>query len=70
MAKLAKKAVFTTTGSQKETALDKTTRVVRRINDEEARIRHDKMAHLRKARFENEEGIPVEETAAQPEPAS
>ena len=52
MANLAKTTVFTSSGSQKETPLDKTTRIVRRINEDEADVRHQKTARLRKARFE------------------
>ncbi len=44
---------------QKETMLDKTTRVVRQINDEDAHKRHEKSAKLRKARFEKEADHPV-----------
>jgi hypothetical protein len=36
---------------QKETMLDKTTRVVRQINDEDAHKRYEKSAKLRKARL-------------------
>jgi len=42
MANLAKTTVFTSSGSQKETPLDKTTRIVRRINEDEADVRHQK----------------------------
>jgi hypothetical protein len=45
---------------QKETMLDKTTRVVRQINDEDAHKRYEKSAKLRKARFEKEADQPVE----------
>ena len=54
MANLAKTTVFTSSGSQKETPLDKTTRIVRRVNEDEADVRHQKTARLRKARFESE----------------
>lgn len=43
------------TDNRKETPLDKTTRIVRRINDDEAEVRHVKTARLRKARFESKE---------------
>lgn len=56
MANLAKTTVFTSTNTQKETPLDKTTRIVRRINDDETEARHQKTARLRKARFESEAG--------------
>jgi hypothetical protein len=58
MANLAKTTVFTSNGSQKETPLDKTTRIVRRITEDEADIRHQKTARLRKARFESEADTP------------
>ncbi len=58
MANLAKTAVFTSTSSQKETLLDKTTRIVRRITEDEAELRHQKTARLRKARFESEADTP------------
>jgi hypothetical protein len=45
---------------QKETMLDKTTRVVRQINDEDAHKRYEKSAKLREARFEKEADQPVE----------
>jgi hypothetical protein len=45
---------FTSTSSQKETPLDKTTRIVRRITKEEAELRHQKAARLRKVRFDSE----------------
>jgi hypothetical protein len=54
MANLAKTTVFTATSAQKETPLDKTTRVVKRITEDETEVRHQKTARLRKARFENE----------------
>ena len=38
--------------------LDKTTRIVRRITEDEAEIRHQKTARLRKARFESEADTP------------
>jgi hypothetical protein len=58
MANLAKTTVFASSGSQKETPLDKTTRIVRRITEDEADIRHQKTARLRKARFESEADTP------------
>ncbi len=54
MANLAKTTVFTSYTSPKETPLDKTTRIVRRITEDEAEVRHQKTARLRKARFESE----------------
>ena len=54
MAKLKKTAIFTIADQKKETALEKTTRIVRKINEDEAELRHVKTARLRKARFESE----------------
>ena len=53
MIKAAKMDSFTSTGQQKETPLDKTTRIVRRITEDEAEVRHLKTARLRKTRFES-----------------
>jgi hypothetical protein len=53
MTKAAKLNNFTSTGTHKETARDKTTRIVRVINEDE--VRHRKTVRLRKARFESEE---------------
>jgi hypothetical protein len=66
MANLAKKIAFTHEGSLKETPLDKTTRIVRRITDNEADVRHEKTARLRKARFEKEAEEAVETVATAP----
>jgi hypothetical protein len=57
MANLAKTTVFTSTSAQKETPLDKTTRIVRRITEDEVKsvIR---TTRLRKARFESEADTP------------
>lgn len=66
MAKLAKTTLFTSAEAPKETALDKTTRIVRRMNDEDAEKRHLKAARLRSDRFKKEAGEPVETIAAAP----
>lgn len=66
MAKLAKTTLFTSVEAPKETALDKTTRIVRRMNDEDAEKRHLKTARLRSERFKKEAGEPVETHAATP----
>ena len=66
MAKLAKTTLFTSAEAPKETALDKTTRIVRRMNDEDAERRHLKAARLRNDRFKKEAGEPVETIAAAP----
>ncbi len=63
MANLAKTAIFTIAEQKRETALEKTTRIVRKINDAEAEIRHVKTARLRKARFESEAGTDDESPA-------
>jgi len=44
MAKLAKMTELTTDAAQKETPLDKTTRIVKRINEAEAEVRQTKTA--------------------------
>ena len=54
MAKPLKTTVFSSDTSPKETSLDKTTRIMRRITQDEAEVRHQKTARLRKARFESE----------------
>ncbi len=64
MAKLAKTTVLISTGRQKETSLDKTTRIVRRITEDEAEKRHLKTAHLRKARLESKTDTPDETITA------
>lgn len=66
MAKLAKTTLFTYGDTPKETALDKTTRIVRRMNDEDAEKRHLKAARLRRDRFKKEAGEPVETIATAP----
>ena len=58
MTNLAKTTVFASENSRKETSLDKTTRIVRRITEDEAEVRHQKTARLRKARFESEDETP------------
>ncbi len=54
MANLAKKTAFASEFSLKETPLDKTSRIVRRIAEDEAEVRHEKTARLRKARFDGD----------------
>ena len=66
MAKLAKTTLFTSAEASKETALDKTTRIVRRMNDEDAERRHLKAARLRSDRFKKEASEPVETIVAAP----
>jgi hypothetical protein len=64
MANLAKTTIFTSTSAQKETLLDKTTRIVKRITEDEAEVRLQKTARLRKARFESEADTPDATVAA------
>ncbi|WP_138934255.1 hypothetical protein [Roseovarius arcticus] len=55
MNKLAKTTVFTNSKPEKETKLDKTTRAVKAIAEEETEERQIKTARLRKDRLEKEE---------------
>ena len=64
MANLAKTTALMSPNAPKETPLDKTTRIVKRITEDEAEVRHKKTARLRKARFEHESGEVVETIAA------
>ena len=64
MAKLAKTIVLTPICAKKETPLDKTTRIMRRIAEDEAEIRAVKTTRLRNARLESEAGTPVEAITA------
>ncbi|MGJ8597613.1 hypothetical protein [Sulfitobacter sp.] len=54
MTDLAKMAEVTASGARKETPLEKTSRIVRVMNDDDAEARHAKTARLRKARFDNQ----------------
>ncbi|WP_227272625.1 hypothetical protein [Roseobacter weihaiensis] len=60
MAKLTKTTLFKALDPQPETAMDKTTRVVREIIDEEAQQRQVKIARLRTARLEREANTPTD----------
>jgi hypothetical protein len=64
MANLAKTTAFMSPSAPKETPLDKTTRIMRRIADDEAEIRDVKTTRLRNARLESEAGSPVEAITA------
>jgi hypothetical protein len=64
MANLAKTTLFTSAEAPKETALDKTTRIVKRMNDEDAEKRHLKAAQLRSDRFKKEASVPDETSVA------
>ncbi len=59
MAKPTKKNVFKVRGPSVETAMDKTTRVVRKMVEEEAEIRQTKNDRLRNVRLEREANTPT-----------
>lgn len=63
MAKIAKLAKIRTS-SQKETLMDKTTRIVREIQDGETKQREIKTIRLRNSRLESKAGKAVEAIAA------
>jgi hypothetical protein len=60
MAKLTKTTVFKAHNSKPETPMDKTTRVVRKLIDDEAEQRQAKLTRLRNARLEREANTPIE----------
>ena len=66
MAKLTESTVFTSTDPKKETPLDKTTRIVREIQDGEAEQRRIKTTRLRNARLDSEAGTPARTATATP----
>ncbi|WP_299695198.1 hypothetical protein [uncultured Tateyamaria sp.] len=59
MAKLTKKSVFKAQIPNAETPLDKTTRIVRKMVEEEAEQRQVKNDRLRNARLEREANTPT-----------
>ncbi len=59
MAKLTKTSVFKAQGPKVETAMDKTTRIVRKMVEEEAEQRQAKNDRLRNARLEREANTPL-----------
>lgn len=59
MAKLTKTSVFKAQVPKAETQMDKTTRVVRKMVDEEAEQRLVKINRLRNARLEREQNTPA-----------
>ncbi len=61
MVKLTKKTAFKTSIQKAETPMEKTTRVVRKIVDEEAEKRHAKNVRLRTARLEREAHTPTKD---------
>jgi hypothetical protein len=64
MTKFDKMAKFTNAGPEKETPLDKTARIVRRMAEDDAEVRHLKTERLRKARIEGDEEVDVDVTSA------
>jgi len=60
MAKLTKKNVFKAYDAKPEDKMDKTTRVVRRMVDDDAEERQAKTTRLRNARLEKEANTPPE----------
>ncbi|MCZ4354876.1 hypothetical protein O4H61_20410 [Roseovarius aestuarii] len=58
MTKLTKNTLLKVRGSKPETAMDKTTRVVRQMVDEETEQRRAKNSRLRNARLEREANTP------------
>lgn len=63
MAKPTKTNVFKAYDSKPETPMDKTTRVVRKMVNEDAEKRQAKIARLRNARLEREANAPPETKA-------
>lgn len=61
MAKLTKDTLFKPVQRGPETLMDKTTRAVRTILDEEAEVRNTRTERLRKARLARDAATPVEE---------
>lgn len=66
MIKLTKTAMHNTSAPVKETAMDKTTRVVRIMLDEETERRRLRTLRLRTARLEREAAAPKEATTKPP----
>ncbi len=63
MAKLTKTSIFKSYDTKPETPLDKTTRVARKMVDDDAEQRQAKITRLRNARLEREANTPRETTA-------
>ena len=63
MAKLSKTNAFNAYDTKPETAMDKTTRVVQEMIDEDTEQRQTKIARLRNARLERAANTPPETTA-------
>ena len=66
MTRRTKTTLFKPTPPRAETLMDKTTRIVRGIIDEEAEQRLLKTSRLRKARLEREAATPEDAVAAKP----
>ena len=64
MTKLTKTNVFKAYDSKPETPMDKTTRVVRKMVDEDSEKRRVKITRLRNARLEREANTPPETKAS------
>ncbi|MGJ8621509.1 MAG: hypothetical protein ACSHW1_01955 [Yoonia sp.] len=58
MAKLTKTSVFKAQAPKAETQMDKTTRIVRKMADDDAEKRQVKINRLRNARLEREQNTP------------
>lgn len=63
MSKLTKDTIFKTSKSVAETNLDKTTRIVREITEDEAEKRQIKTTRLRTARLERQASTPMKPEA-------
>jgi len=63
MTKLTKNNLFKVYDTKPETPMDKTTRVVRQMVDEETEQRQAKVTRLRNTRLEREANTPSETTA-------
>ena len=68
IAKLTKSSHFTPAQPRAETTLEKTSRVVKEITEQESDKRQEKIARLRKARHESEAENAKKITDAQPLP--
>lgn len=66
MTKLTKTTLFKASKPSKETLMDKTTRVVREILDDETEQRQVRTTRLRKARLEREAVTPVDAITSMP----
>jgi len=60
LAKLTKTSVFKAQAPKAETSMDKTSRIVKKMGEEESDQRQIKVARLRKARLEREANTPAQ----------